>query len=309
MPAGGRRGRRAGSGTSSFGVEPRPGRRPPRSARCAASSSRPSGWRRGVGQALMRARPRATCRPRLRHRDACGRSRPTSAPTASTRRTASTRDGAERARGGLGGHARGALPAPPAVACRRRAHRQPAARRAVHDAGRLRDPRGRRPGERQRRQPEPRGGAPCPPGGETIEHFHRVTRGDLLLHARQRPDAPRREERDVGPGDTVVIAPGVRHKLWATGTEPLRLLCCCAPRLLRRGHGAHRVAGLHFLKPWSHGSTTGRAGESTATSSRRSATRRSSSCAVSAPSPACASTRSSRATTRPARSRTASRAR
>jgi mannose-6-phosphate isomerase-like protein (cupin superfamily) len=37
------------------------------------------------------------------------------------------------------------------------------------------------------------------------------------------------EERDVGPGDTVVIAPGVAHKLWCTGTEPLRLLCCCAP--------------------------------------------------------------------------------
>ena len=26
-----------------------------------------------------------------------------------------------------------------------------------------------------------------------------------------------------------MIAPGVRHKLWSTGTEPLRLLCCCAP--------------------------------------------------------------------------------
>ena len=37
------------------------------------------------------------------------------------------------------------------------------------------------------------------------------------------------EEGVVGPGDTVVIAPGVRHKLWCTGSEPLRLLCCCAP--------------------------------------------------------------------------------
>jgi mannose-6-phosphate isomerase-like protein (cupin superfamily) len=27
----------------------------------------------------------------------------------------------------------------------------------------------------------------------------------------------------------VAIAPGVRHKVWNTGAEPLRLLCACAP--------------------------------------------------------------------------------
>ena len=37
------------------------------------------------------------------------------------------------------------------------------------------------------------------------------------------------EERDVGAGDCVLIAPGVVHKLVNTGDEPLRLLCCCAP--------------------------------------------------------------------------------
>ena len=26
-----------------------------------------------------------------------------------------------------------------------------------------------------------------------------------------------------------MIAPGVPHKLWNTGAEPLVLLCCCAP--------------------------------------------------------------------------------
>ena len=36
-------------------------------------------------------------------------------------------------------------------------------------------------------------------------------------------------EREVDPGDAVVIAPGTRHKLWNTGSEPLRLLCSCAP--------------------------------------------------------------------------------
>ena len=33
----------------------------------------------------------------------------------------------------------------------------------------------------------------------------------------------------MAAGDAVVIAPGVPHKLWNTGGEPLRLLCACAP--------------------------------------------------------------------------------
>ena len=71
--------------------------------------------------------------------------------------------------------------------------------------------------------------ATVPPGGETIEHYHRTTEEIYLFthgSGRMRLGS---EERDVGPGDTVVIAPGLRHKLWATGPEPLRLLCCCAP--------------------------------------------------------------------------------
>jgi mannose-6-phosphate isomerase-like protein (cupin superfamily) len=37
------------------------------------------------------------------------------------------------------------------------------------------------------------------------------------------------DEGDVKAGDAVVIPPGTRHKLFNTGTEPLVLLCCCAP--------------------------------------------------------------------------------
>jgi mannose-6-phosphate isomerase-like protein (cupin superfamily) len=33
----------------------------------------------------------------------------------------------------------------------------------------------------------------------------------------------------VGAGDTVAIAPGTPHRIEATGTEPLRILCCCSP--------------------------------------------------------------------------------
>lgn len=34
---------------------------------------------------------------------------------------------------------------------------------------------------------------------------------------------------EVGPGDTVLIPPGTPHCIEATGTEPLRILCCCSP--------------------------------------------------------------------------------
>jgi mannose-6-phosphate isomerase-like protein (cupin superfamily) len=37
------------------------------------------------------------------------------------------------------------------------------------------------------------------------------------------------EEADIRAGDTIVIPPGVKHKLWNPGAEPLVLLCCCSP--------------------------------------------------------------------------------
>jgi mannose-6-phosphate isomerase-like protein (cupin superfamily) len=71
--------------------------------------------------------------------------------------------------------------------------------------------------------------ATVPPGGETVEHYHRTTEEIYFFtHGAGRMRLGD-EEREVGPGDAVVIAPGVRHKLWCTGSEPLRLLCCCAP--------------------------------------------------------------------------------
>jgi mannose-6-phosphate isomerase-like protein (cupin superfamily) len=71
--------------------------------------------------------------------------------------------------------------------------------------------------------------ATVPPGGETEEHYHRAseeiyffTQGSGRLRLGD-------EESEVAVGDTVVIAPGAPHKLWNTGDEPLRLLCCCSP--------------------------------------------------------------------------------
>jgi mannose-6-phosphate isomerase-like protein (cupin superfamily) len=71
--------------------------------------------------------------------------------------------------------------------------------------------------------------ATVPVGGETIEHLHRESEEIYFFThgtGRMRLGA---DEREVGAHDTVVIAPGLRHKLWNTGSEPLRLLCCCAP--------------------------------------------------------------------------------
>ena len=71
--------------------------------------------------------------------------------------------------------------------------------------------------------------ATVPAGGETIEHLHRTS--EEIYHfvagaGRMRLGA---EEGDVRAGDTVVIPPGVPHKLFNSGLEPLVLLCCCAP--------------------------------------------------------------------------------
>ena len=66
-------------------------------------------------------------------------------------------------------------------------------------------------------------------GQATTEHYHIKTEEIYYIThgtGRMRIDS---EERDVRVGDAVAIPPGRKHKLWNTGNEPLRLLCCCAP--------------------------------------------------------------------------------
>jgi len=67
------------------------------------------------------------------------------------------------------------------------------------------------------------------PGGATTEHFHRVTEELYFITAGTGRMRLADEERDVRPGDCIVIAPGAPHQIVNTGSEPLRLLCCCAP--------------------------------------------------------------------------------
>ena len=71
--------------------------------------------------------------------------------------------------------------------------------------------------------------ARLPAGGSTQEHYHVKTEEIYYItHGAGRMKIEG-EIRDVKPGDSIAIPPGKRHKLWNTGTETLRLLCCCAP--------------------------------------------------------------------------------
>ena len=71
--------------------------------------------------------------------------------------------------------------------------------------------------------------ARLPVGAATQEHYHaRTEEIYFITHGTGRMRIEE-ELRDVRAGDAVAIPPGKRHKLWNTGQEPLRLLCCCAP--------------------------------------------------------------------------------
>ncbi len=71
--------------------------------------------------------------------------------------------------------------------------------------------------------------ARVPVGGSTLEHYHRQTEEIYYITQGSGRIRVGAETRDVVPGDAIAIPPGQRHKLWNTGSEPLRLLCCCAP--------------------------------------------------------------------------------
>ena len=67
------------------------------------------------------------------------------------------------------------------------------------------------------------------PGQATEEHYHAKTEEIYFIthgFGQIRIDG---ELREVLTGDAIAIPPGKKHKLWNTGAETLRLLCCCAP--------------------------------------------------------------------------------
>jgi len=71
--------------------------------------------------------------------------------------------------------------------------------------------------------------ARLPVGGATQEHYHPRTEEIYYITHGTGEIRIEGEVRTVRVGDAIAIPPGLRHKLWNTGAETLRLLCCCAP--------------------------------------------------------------------------------
>lgn len=71
--------------------------------------------------------------------------------------------------------------------------------------------------------------ARLPVGGATQEHYHARTEEIYYITHGSGRIRIEGEMREVVAGDAIAITPGRKHKLWNSGSEPLRLLCCCAP--------------------------------------------------------------------------------
>jgi mannose-6-phosphate isomerase-like protein (cupin superfamily) len=67
------------------------------------------------------------------------------------------------------------------------------------------------------------------PGRETSAHLHRRSEEIYLFASGAGRMRLGRDAFDVEAGQAVVIPPGVAHKLWNSGPDPLVLFCCCSP--------------------------------------------------------------------------------
>jgi mannose-6-phosphate isomerase-like protein (cupin superfamily) len=71
--------------------------------------------------------------------------------------------------------------------------------------------------------------ARLPIGGSTQEHYHPRTEEIYYITSGTGQIRIEGELSEVKPGDAIAIPPGMKHKLWNTGSSELCLLCCCAP--------------------------------------------------------------------------------
>jgi len=67
------------------------------------------------------------------------------------------------------------------------------------------------------------------PGAATAAHYHRKSEELYLVTAGAGRLRVGDQEREVLPGDCVVIPPGAVHKLWSTGADDLVVVCACSP--------------------------------------------------------------------------------
>jgi mannose-6-phosphate isomerase-like protein (cupin superfamily) len=67
------------------------------------------------------------------------------------------------------------------------------------------------------------------PGARTLLHRHRAA--EELYHVTRGAGRMTlgKQTLDLAAGDTVCIPPGTPHSVENTGSEPLHILCCCAP--------------------------------------------------------------------------------
>ncbi|MEO7297494.1 MAG: cupin domain-containing protein [Verrucomicrobiota bacterium] len=71
--------------------------------------------------------------------------------------------------------------------------------------------------------------ARIPVGGSTLEHFHPRAEEIYFITDGSGKMRIENETCDVKIGDAIAIPPGQKHKIWNTGQDVLKLLCCCAP--------------------------------------------------------------------------------
>jgi mannose-6-phosphate isomerase-like protein (cupin superfamily) len=71
--------------------------------------------------------------------------------------------------------------------------------------------------------------ARLPPGAGTAPHYHPQTEEIYYILEGTGRMTIGQESAEVGPGDAIAIPPGAVHTITATGSVPLKFLCCCAP--------------------------------------------------------------------------------
>src|SRR5262245_18101738 len=71
--------------------------------------------------------------------------------------------------------------------------------------------------------------ARLPMGGSTQEHYHPNTEEIYYITSGQGRMRIDTDVCEVEAGDAIAIPAGQKHKIWNTGRETLKLLCCCVP--------------------------------------------------------------------------------
>jgi mannose-6-phosphate isomerase-like protein (cupin superfamily) len=72
--------------------------------------------------------------------------------------------------------------------------------------------------------------ATIPVGGTVTLHYHKITEEFYYILSGTGLMTIEDETKEVGPGDTVIIVPGQRHKIANNGQVALVLLASCSPQ-------------------------------------------------------------------------------